>query len=142
MIVYRTALILVLPKFNIEGIEGIEGICICADDATDYGGQTGSETSSEKPATSSEKGSEKGSEKTATSSEKILELIKQKPTLSAAEIAMLINMSSRGVEKHIRKLREAGVLKRIGADKGGYWEIKRDCGQLSVLPPAGAERIL
>ena len=55
VIVYRTALILVLPKFNIEGIEGIEGICICADDATDYGGQTGSETSSEK-----------GSEKTAT----------------------------------------------------------------------------
>ena len=48
--------ILVLPKFNIEGIEGI---CIYADDATDYGGQTGSETSSEK-------GSEKGSEKTAT----------------------------------------------------------------------------
>ena len=46
---------MVLPKFNIEGIEGIEGICICADDATDYGGQTGSETSSEK-----------GSEKTAT----------------------------------------------------------------------------
>ena len=87
---------------------------------------TDSETGSEKNAESSEKSPENsdfGSEKTATSSEKILGLIKQNPTISATEIAKLIGMSSRGVEKHIRRLREAGVLKRIGADKGGYWEI-------------------
>ena len=76
---------------------------------------------------SSEKGSEKSSEKTPNSSEKssekILNLIKNKPTISAAEIAMEIDMSARGVEKQIRKLREAGIIKRIGADRGGYWEI-------------------
>ena len=89
--------------------------------------------SSEKGLEIRSKGSEKSSdacgfssEKTVTSSEKILELIKKKPTISAAEIAMLINMSSRGVEKQIRKLRELGILKRIGADKGGYWEIIGD----------------
>lgn len=32
-------------------------------------------------------------------------------------------MSSRGVEKQIKKLREAGIIKRNGADFGGYWEI-------------------
>lgn len=32
-------------------------------------------------------------------------------------------MSSRGVEKQIKKLREAGIIKRKGADFGGYWEI-------------------
>ena len=63
------------------------------------------------------------SEKAKDNSEKILGLIRRKPTISAIEIAKLISMSSRAVEKHIRKLREAGVLKRIGADKGGYWEI-------------------
>ena len=36
---------------------------------------------------------------------------------------MELDMSSRGVEKQIRKLREAGVIQRIGADFGGYWEI-------------------
>ena len=75
---------------------------------------------------SSEKGvlgSKKSSEKTSKSSEKILDLIKNKPTISAAEIAMEIDMSARGVEKQIRKLREAGIIKRIGADRGGYWEI-------------------
>ena len=83
-----------------------------------YGGQKGGR----RTAISSEKNT-KSSEKAKESSEKMLGLIRQKPTISAAEIAMLIGMSSRGVEKHIRKLREAGFLKRIGADKGGYWEI-------------------
>ena len=87
---------------------------------------------SETPTTSSKKGefgSEitiAGSEITVKSSEKILAQIKQKPTISAAEIAMQIEMSSRGVEKQIRKLREKGVIKRIGADRGGYWEIIKD----------------
>ena len=67
-----------------------------------------------------------GSEKTVNSSEKILAQIKQKPTISAVEIAMQIEMSSRGVEKQIRKLREKGIIKRIGADRGGYWEIIKD----------------
>ena len=87
---------------------------------------------SETPTTSSKKG-EFGSEitiadseKTVKSSEKILAQIKQKPTISAAEIAMQIEMSSRGVEKQIKKLREKGVIKRIGADRGGYWEIIKD----------------
>lgn len=64
-----------------------------------------------------------GSEKTSNSSEKILKLIKQNPKISAAGIAMEIGISSRGVEKQIKKLREAGIIKRNGADKGGYWEI-------------------
>lgn len=66
-------------------------------------------------------GSEKtsnSSEKTSNSSEKILELIKQNHKISAAGIAMEIGISSRGVEKQIKKLREAGIIKRNGADKG------------------------
>ena len=63
------------------------------------------------------------SETASKSSERILDLIKNKPTISAAEIAMEIDMSSRGVENQIKKLREAGIIKRNGADFGGYWEI-------------------
>ena len=71
----------------------------------------------------SEKSSEKTTKSSEKSSEKILDLIKNKPTISAAEIAMEIDISTRGVEKQIRKLREAGIIKRVGADRGGYWEI-------------------
>ena len=36
---------------------------------------------------------------------------------------MKMDMSSRGVEKQIKKLRENGIIKRNGTDFGGYWEI-------------------
>ena len=49
--------------------------------------------------------------------------IKQDPHITAAEIAMQLNMSSRGVEKQIRKLRELGKIKRTGGRFGGYLEI-------------------
>ena len=84
--------------------------------------EDGSETSSETSNFSSET-KEESSERRKKSSERILDLIKNKPTISAAEIAMEIDMSARGVEKQIRKLRETGIIKRIGADFGGYWEV-------------------
>ncbi|MCD8236110.1 MAG: putative DNA binding domain-containing protein [Prevotellaceae bacterium] len=65
----------------------------------------------------------KSSERKPKSSERVLDLIRQKPSISAAEIAMMIDMSSRGVEKQIKRLREDGIIRRIGADFGGYWEI-------------------
>lgn len=80
------------------------------------------EQSPENQSNSSER-RHKGSERRHKSSERILELIKLNPKISAAEIAMQIDMSSRGVEKQIKKLREAGIIKRNGADFGGYWEI-------------------
>ena len=75
-------------------------------------------------------GSERGSERKTKSSERsmetkdlIIDIIKQDPHITAAEIAMQLNMSSRGVEKQIRKLRELGKIKRTGGRFGGYWEI-------------------
>jgi len=63
---------------------------------------------------------EKSSEK---SSEKILNLIEDNPEISAEVLAMIIEISSRAVEKQIAKLKNQGKLERIGPDKGGYWKI-------------------
>lgn len=63
---------------------------------------------------------EESSEK---SSEKIIELIKNDPNISAAAIAEQIGLSSRAVEKQLKKLRDENLIRRIGPDKGGYWEI-------------------
>lgn len=68
----------------------------------------------------SEKTSEKSSEKT---SEKILEIISENKNISIAEMAGKIGISSRAVEKQISKLKNKDILRRVGADKGGYWEI-------------------
>ena len=65
----------------------------------------------------------KSSERSPETKDLIIDIIKQDSHITAAEIAMQLNMSSRGVEKQIRKLREAGMIKRIGGRFGGSWEI-------------------
>lgn len=57
-------------------------------------------------------------------SDKILELIKKDSKITAPQIAMELGLSTRGVEKNLRILRESGIIKRIGSPTfGGYWEI-------------------
>ena len=63
---------------------------------------------------------EKSSEK---SSEKIISQIIENLQISAKELAEIIGISSRAIEKHLAKLKEKGLLKRIGPAKGGYWEV-------------------
>ena len=49
--------------------------------------------------------------------------INRNPNVTASEIAMELGISSRAIEKRIRILREKGVIRRIGGDRGGYWEV-------------------
>lgn len=42
---------------------------------------------------------------------------------SSENVKMEIEMSSRGAEKQIKKLGEAGIIKRIAPANGGHWGI-------------------
>ena len=77
----------------------------------------------ENNAQSSETSSETGSETGSETKDQIINIIKQNPRISAAEIAKQLCISSRGIEKQIRKLRESGIIRRKGGRFGGYWEI-------------------
>ena len=66
---------------------------------------------------------EKFGEKFVESWEKTLELIYQDQYTSASAIAQKTGISSRGVQKQLSRLKDLGVIERIGADKGGYWRI-------------------
>jgi ATP-dependent DNA helicase RecG len=70
-----------------------------------------------------EKSSGKSSEK---SSEKILGYMKENKNITIAELSQKLGISTRAVEKHISKLKQQGKIKRIGPDKGGYWEVIKD----------------
>lgn len=76
----------------------------------------------EKSAIGSEK-NDSGSEKSSEKNQAIISAIRLNPKVTAAEIAMKLGVSSRAVEKRIKTLRENGVIRRIGGDKGGYWEV-------------------
>ncbi len=67
--------------------------------------------------------SEKVRRKFGESSEKILELISNNRYISASAMAEVIGISERAVEKQLAKLKEQGIIDRVGPDKGGYWVI-------------------
>ena len=67
-----------------------------------------------------EKTKEKTREKTR---EKILILIRANADISMDAMALSLGLTRQGVEWQIRKLKLSGILRRIGPDKGGHWEI-------------------
>ncbi|MBF0216018.1 MAG: putative DNA binding domain-containing protein [Candidatus Omnitrophica bacterium] len=62
---------------------------------------------------------EKTVEKTV---EIIFDLIKDDPRITQKRIMDKTGLTRRGVEWNLRKLKYSGRIKRVGPDKGGYWE--------------------
>lgn len=69
---------------------------------------------------SSQKSGQKSSQK---SSQKIISVMKSMPDVTLAELANATGLSVAGVKKNIRKLKDANLIRRIGPDKGGHWEV-------------------
>ena len=67
-----------------------------------------------------------GKESSQKSSHKILELMKQNPAITTTELAQLLNISRRAIAKQTALLKEKGLIRRIGPDKGGRWEVLND----------------
>lgn len=72
------------------------------------------------PVNSPEKSSEKMSVKTDA---RILELLRTDGHLAISDLATALELSTRAIEKQLRKMQNSGRLRRIGPDKGGHWEV-------------------
>ena len=46
-----------------------------------------------------------------------------KPRITIPEIAEKLSRSERAIFLQINKLKEDGIIRRVGPDKGGYWEV-------------------
>ena len=55
--------------------------------------------------------------------EKILTLIFANPSITTAELANQLEITAKGIEWQISKLKRMGVLERIGPARGGHWKI-------------------
>ncbi len=53
----------------------------------------------------------------------MLNLMRENPHISAPIIAQHIGISVRKTEENIKKLREKGILRRIGSARSGHWEV-------------------
>lgn len=56
----------------------------------------------------------------------MLERIKEKPTVSRKELSIELKINESAVQKHLKNLKKKGLLRRIGADRGGHWEVAGD----------------
>lgn len=54
---------------------------------------------------------------------KILQAILENDEITIPDLAKLVEVTTRSVERSIRKLQEEKKLRRIGPDKGGRWEV-------------------
>jgi len=59
----------------------------------------------------------------AESQKKIIMLIKENPYISKKDLAEKIGISITAIDKNIAQLKKKSILRRIGPDKGGYWEV-------------------
>jgi len=106
--------ILTLPKFNVDGIEGLY---ISFDDAVEQGGQNSNLTTETTAETTTETTTE-------TTAETIRLLIKDNPKITGKELAEKCHITEDGVAYHIKKLKQSGKIKRKGGSRnGGEWEI-------------------
>lgn len=55
--------------------------------------------------------------------ESIMDLLSSNGKISRKDLALLLNVTEGSIRHHLNKLQEEGLIKHIGPDKGGYWEV-------------------
>lgn len=51
-------------------------------------------------------------------------LLREQPEMTINTLSEILGVSTRTVERHLKGLREKGLVERIGSDKCGYWKVK------------------
>ncbi len=55
--------------------------------------------------------------------QKIIDIVKENPFVTQAEIAERLNLTRKTIVSNMKKLQTNGLIRRIGADKNGHWEV-------------------
>jgi len=66
------------------------------------------------------KTTKKTTQKTA---DRMIALLRQEPRATISSMSGSLGISRHGIDWHIRRLRAAGRIRRVGPDKGGSWEV-------------------
>ncbi|KAA6306238.1 hypothetical protein EZS27_042107, partial [termite gut metagenome] len=70
-----------------------------------------------------ERVTEKGAERVTEKQQLILDNIAKNPYITSNELAVRIGISAVKVRVNLSKLKDKGLVERIGGDRGGYWKI-------------------
>ena len=80
-------------------------------------------------AEANDKAGEKNREKTAQkttqkTTQKILDAIRKNPQISRQELAEIVGISESGIKWQLKKMKDEGIIERVGSLKGGKWVVK------------------
>lgn len=53
----------------------------------------------------------------------IVGVLKENPSCTYETLSKMFNISRASVANYLKSLSEAGVVRRVGSDKGGHWEV-------------------
>lgn len=62
--------------------------------------------------------------KVTVNQKKIIEAIKNNPYITQEELAEIVGIARKNIVANMKKLQTNGLIKRVGADKNGYWQIE------------------
>ena len=54
---------------------------------------------------------------------RIIEMLKSNPNIARSEIAQVLGIHDSSVKRRLDSLVSDGKIRRVGPDKGGYWEV-------------------
>jgi ATP-dependent DNA helicase RecG len=66
---------------------------------------------------------EKGPERVTENQRIIIESMRENTYIVITELTKIVGISERKIKENISKLKAKGLLRRVGPDKGGHWEI-------------------
>lgn len=62
--------------------------------------------------------------KVTVNQKKILNAIKTNPFVTQDELVNIVGIAKKNIVLNMKKLQEIGLIKRIGADKNGHWQVE------------------
>lgn len=72
---------------------------------------------------SEKKVTQKVTVKVTANQKKILDAIKENPYITQEELSEIVRIARKNIIANMKKLQENGFIKRVGADKNGYWQF-------------------
>ena len=66
---------------------------------------------------------EKVNEKVNERQRSIISSVSSNPYITQVELATMLGISIVHVNKNMKKLQALGIIRRVGPDKGGHWEV-------------------
>ena len=71
-----------------------------------------------------ERVTERVPEKVTENQTQILKELRKNSHMTSKELAVVVGISERKIKSNIKRLKDVGLLRRIGPDRGGHWEVQ------------------